>query len=162
MPVNKASSGISSDIVWTFSHFNQLSAAEWYAISLARESVFIVEQKCAFLDADGADTACWHLVGKVGEEIAAYCRVVPPGLKYVEPSIGRVITTPKFRTRGFGKTLLSEALKRCDTMFSGLPNRIGAQMYLENFYASFGYMTTSAFYEEDGIMHVEMVRRCES
>ena len=147
-----------STIEWTFLHFNELTATQWYEISAARETVFIVEQKCAFLDADGADIACWHLVGKVGSKIAAYCRIVPPGLKYTEPSIGRVITTLPYRTGGYGKALLTEALRHCDAMFEGLPNKIGAQMYLEKFYASFGYVTTSEPYDEDGILHLEMVR----
>jgi ElaA protein len=158
-PENKVSSAIPCDIIWTFSSFNELSTDDWYAISSARESVFIVEQKCPFLDADGADPACWHLVGKVNGEIAAYCRIVPAGLKYTEPSIGRVITTKRFRTGGYGKALLSEALARCDALFPTVANKIGAQMYLEKFYASFGYETTSAPYDEDGILHLEMVRK---
>ncbi len=162
MPIDRASSNCSPFIEWAFSHFNELSAAQWYEISVARESVFIVEQKCPFLDADGADPNCWHLVGKVGQEIAAYCRIVPPGLKYTEPSIGRVITTPLYRTGGYGKALLREALRHCDAMFPDLGNKIGAQMYLEKFYASFGYKTTSAPYDEDGILHLEMVRSVSS
>ena len=162
-PENRASSGTfevkNQAIIWTFKHFNDLSTTEWYAITVARESVFIVEQNCPFLDADGADLVCWHLVGHVNGNIAAYCRIVPAGVKYVEPSVGRVLTTQNYRTGGFGKALLTEALKRCDDMFPGVDNKIGAQMYLEKFYASFGYETTSAPYDEDGILHVEMVRR---
>ena len=158
MPENGGSLSDSLSIEWTFLHFNELTAAQWYEISAARESVFIVEQKCPFLDADGADIACWHLVGKVASEIAAYCRIVPPRLKYTEPSIGRVITTLPYRTGGYGKALLAEALWHCDTMFPGLGNRIGAHMDLEKFYASFGYVTTSKPYDEDGILHLEMVR----
>ncbi len=154
-PVNRAS----QSIYWTFSHFNDLTAAQWYEISAARETVFIVEQKCAFLDADGVDPQCWHLVGKVDKKIAAYCRILPPGLKYTKPSVGRVVTTPSFRSGGYGKALLTEALARCDAMFPGLGNKIGAQMYLEGFYASFGYETTSQPYDEDGILHLEMVRK---
>ena len=154
MPEN----GGSLSIVWTFSHFGELTPTDWYEISVARETVFIVEQKCAFLDADGADPRCWHLVGKVDKKIAAYCRIVPPGLKYTEPSVGRVVTTPSFRSGGYGKALLTEALSRCDAMFPGLGNKIGAQMYLEGFYASFGYKTTSEPYDEDGILHLEMMR----
>jgi ElaA protein len=161
-PINRASSNSALVIEWTFSHFNELSAAQWYEISAARECVFIVEQRCPFLDADGADLNCWHLVGKVEQEIAAYCRIVPPGLKYTEPSIGRVITTPLYRTGGYGKALLTEALRHCDAMFPNLGNKIGAQMYLEKFYAAFGYKTTSAPYDEDGILHLEMVRGVSS
>ena len=158
IPVIRASSSTIADIVWAFSHFNALTATQWYEICAAREAVFIVEQNCAFLDADGADLACWHLTGKVNGNLAAYCRVVPPGLKYTEPSIGRVVTTLSYRRGGFGQALLKEALRHCDEMFAGSPNKIGAQMHLEKFYASFGYTTTSVPYDEDGILHVEMVR----
>ena len=36
--------------------------------------------------------------------------------------------------------------------------RIGAQQYLERFYQSFGFVTVSAPYDEDGIQHVDMLR----
>jgi ElaA protein len=137
---------------------DRLSSREWYELTVLRESVFIVEQRCAFLDADGADPDCWHLVGRKGEEIAAYCRIVPPGLKYAEPSIGRVLTTRTARGTGAGELLMAEGVARCEALFPGKAIRIGAQQYLEKFYGKFGFATVSDPYDEDGIAHVIMLR----
>jgi ElaA protein len=143
---------------WRFARMDELSGREWYEVSAAREAVFVVEQDCRFLDADGADPECWHLVGRLGGEVAAYCRIVPPGLKFAEPSIGRVLTTRSGRGSGAGKALMAEAIRRCEALFPGEAIRIGAQQYLERFYRAFGFDTVSAPYDEDGIPHVFMLR----
>jgi ElaA protein len=145
-------------MIWRFAKFDDLSVREWHDIVAAREAVFVLEQTCAFLDADGADPACHHLVGKVGDEIAAYSRVVPPGLKYEEPSIGRVLTTKAFRGGGYGQALMKEAVARCESLYPGANIRIGAQRYLEKFYGGLGFRTVSEPYDEDGILHVIMLR----
>ena len=147
-----------AELTWRFARFDDLSAREWHDIVVARESVFILEQTCAFLDADGADPECAHLIGRVGGEIATYARIVPPGLKFPEPSIGRVLTTKNFRRGGYGQALMKEAVARCDALYPGQGIRIGAQRYLEVFYTGFGFATVSEPYDEDGIMHVIMLR----
>jgi ElaA protein len=143
---------------WQFASMAGLSSLEWYEVTAAREAVFVVEQDCAFLDADGADPDCWHLVGRLGAEVVAYCRIVPPGLKFAEPSIGRVLTRGAGRGNGGGKALMQEAISRCEAQFPGQPIRIGAQQYLERFYGAFGFATVSEPYDEDGIPHVIMLR----
>lgn len=143
---------------WRFARFDDLAVREWHDIVAARESVFVLEQTCAFLDADGADPQCHHLIGKVGDDIAAYSRIVPPGLKYDEPSIGRVLTTRNFRRGGYGQALMQEAVARCAALYPHANIRIGAQMYLEAFYGRFGFRTVSEPYDEDGILHVTMLR----
>ena len=79
-------------IAWRFAPFAELTAREVHDFLQARSAVFVVEQDCVFLDVDGADPECWHLFAREEGEILAYCRLVPPGLKFPEPSIGRVIT----------------------------------------------------------------------
>ena len=97
----------------------------------------------------------WH--GKT-RELAAYCRIVDAGVKFAEPSIGRVVTPGAFRLQGFGKMLMVEAVRRHEALYPGQPNRIGAQQRLEKFYQGFGFKTASDMYIEDGIPHVEMLR----
>lgn len=143
---------------WRFAKFDQLSTRDWYAITVAREAVFVVEQTCAFLDADGADPDCHHLIGTVDGQIAAYSRIVPPGLKFPEPSIGRVLTTPGFRRGGHGQALMRESIARLHSLYPAANIRIGAQQYLEKFYGGFGFRTVSEPYDEDGIAHVIMLR----
>jgi ElaA protein len=144
---------------WRFAPFDELTAREVHDLYQARVGVFVVEQTCPFQDVDGIDPVCWHLVGRgEGGPILAYCRLVPPGVKYAEPSIGRVLTTKEGRGTGAGRELMKEALDRCEALWPGRPLRIGAQQYLEKFYGSFGFARCSEPYDEDGIMHIEMLR----
>ena len=148
---------------WQFTRFDALPLTDWYAASAARIEVFVMEQNCPFQDLDGADQSSWHLLGWSGtgseRKLAAYCRLVDAGVKFTHPSIGRVITTSAFRLGGFGRQLMAEACHRHDALYPDLPNRIGAQARLEKFYQSFGFVTDSAPYIEDGIPHLEMVRK---
>ena len=149
-------------LTWQCSPFDELSTSELYAILKARQAVFVVEQNCPFLDADDVDQHCLHLSGWQvrgdANALAAYARLVPPKLKYVEPSIGRVITSSEFRGQGLGKELMQRAVQAMDELYPGLAIRIGAQQYLERFYSGFGFVIASPTYIEDGIPHVEMVR----
>jgi ElaA protein len=145
-------------IAWRCAHFDQLTARELHDILQARAEVFVVEQTCAFQDVDGADPASEHLVGREDGAIVAYCRLVPPGVKYAEPSIGRVITSKARRGTGVGRTLMVKAVERAEGLWPGQPIRIGAQQYLERFYGEFGFVGVSEPYDEDGIMHIEMLR----
>ncbi len=81
-----------------------------------------------------------------------------PGVRYDEGSIGRVVTAPAVRGTGIGKALMAEALRRMETLAPGHPVKIAAQRRLEDFYLGFGFKTVSAPYEEDGIIHVDMLR----
>ena len=149
-------------LTWQFARFDDLPIRDWYTVSSTRIDVFVMEQNCPFQDNDGADFFSWHLLGWHAEnnkrELAAYCRLVDPGVKFSEPSIGRVITARTFRGGGYGKLLMTEALARHDVLYPGLPNKIGAQHRLEKFYSELGFVTSSDIYIEDGIPHVEMVR----
>ena len=145
---------------WRFSPFDELTVREVHDLYQARVGVFVVEQTCPFQDVDGIDPACWHLLGRAAEggPLLAYCRLVPPGVKYEEPSIGRVLTTREGRRTGAGRELMREALARADALWPGRTLRIGAQQYLEKFYGELGFIRASEPYDEDGIMHIEMLR----
>lgn len=145
-------------IAWRFARFEELSPREIHDLFQARAAVFVVEQRCAFQDVDGVDPECWHLLGYEERRLVAYCRLVPPGVKFEEPSIGRVVTTGAARRTGKGRELMREALAGAGKLWPGRALRIGAQQRLERFYREFGFETASAPYDEDGIAHVEMVR----
>jgi ElaA protein len=156
-------------ISWHWTPFDALASAELYALLSARAEVFVVEQRCAFLDTDGLDSCAWHLLGRPARTeapgaavtLAAYLRLIEPGRKYPEPSIGRVLTSASFRGIGLGKALMAEGLRKAAALYPGQALRIGAQRYLEPFYANFGFRTASDPYMEDGIAHVEMLRPAE-
>jgi ElaA protein len=147
---------------WQWKRFAELSPAELYALLGARAAVFVVEQACAFNDCDGLDPCAWHLLGWVdagtAPTLGAYLRLIEPGRKYAEPSIGRVLTTAANRGTGLGRAAMREGLERAGRLYPQHPIRIGAQLRLERFYAEFGFSTVSAPYDEDGIAHVEMLR----
>lgn len=143
---------------WLLRKFNELEPIELYRILQLRNEVFVVEQNCVFQDADDKDQGSWHFMGFDGEQLVAYTRLVPPGLAYEEPSIGRVVTSPSVRRSGAGRELMQHSIDECHKLFGQAPIRIGAQCYLIQFYESFGFRIAGPVYLEDGIEHVQMLR----
>ena len=135
-----------------------------YEILKARLEVFAVEQNCAYQDADDLDKSAWHLSAWTAEgqgprEIQAYSRVVFPAFRYPEPSIGRVLTVRQARGTGLGRELMERALLQTEKEFRNRGIRISAQLYLYEFYAGFGFEKVSEPYEEDGILHIQMLKK---
>jgi len=142
---------------WTFCRFPELGVDNLYDALALRCRVFILEQG-PYQDPDGVDRHSWHLMGRDHTGVLqAYCRLVDPGVKYAEPSMGRVITSPETRGSGLGRLLVAEALTRSAATWPGLGNRISAQARLERFYAGYGYRRVGDDYLEDGIPHTEML-----
>jgi ElaA protein len=90
--------------------------------------------------------------------LAGYTRLVPPGIAYKFPSIGRVVTAPQKRSSGIGKLLMQKSIEETEKLFGKSSIRLGAQLYLKKFYESFGFKQSSDVYDEDGIDHIEMTR----
>lgn len=144
---------------WSWQRFDDLGVHALYDILALRCRVFILEQG-AYLDPDGADLQAWHLQGRdAAGVLQAYLRGVDPGVKYSEPSIGRVITAPELRRSGLGRELMREGLARCARQWPGQAVRISAQARLNDFYAGFGFVTQGEDYLEDGIPHRQMLWR---
>lgn len=145
-------------IDWQWRQLDELSAAQLYAIFAAREAVFVVEQTCPYQELDGLDLQATHLTGWLDGEVAAYLRVLGPDTRFVEPSIGRVLTTQPCRGQGLSRVMMNLALEHMGRAFPQHSIRISAQAHLQGFYNSFGFVTASAQYLEDGIPHLEMLR----
>jgi ElaA protein len=148
------------EIVWQCKPFNKLSINELYEILALRTEVFIVEQNCPFQDQDGRkDFESLHFFGKNSEnQIVAYTRLVPMGIAFTEASIGRVVSSKKYRGQGIGRLLMEKSIIYLYQNFGEIPIRIGAQLYLKRFYESFGFIQEGEIYHEDGIEHIEMVK----
>lgn len=129
-----------------------------YDMLALRAKVFVLEQG-AFLDPDGVDRAAWHLLGRdAAGELRAYLRVVDPGLRYPEPSIGRVALDQPLRGSGLADTLMAEGIARCAAVWPGQGIRISAQAHLDRFYRRHGFVPVGDVYLEDGIRHLQMFR----
>lgn len=132
--------------------FYELSLDELYEILKLRSEVFVVEQQCLYLDIDDLDRQSEHLLVVENERIIGYIRLMPPGLKYPEASLGRVVLSQTFRHSDIGKTMVLEAMKQSER-----PIRISAQYYLKSFYEHLGFEQVGELYLEDGIEHIEML-----
>ena len=142
---------------WILKKFDALTVHELYAILQLRNEVFAVEQQCVYPDMDNKDQGAWHCMGWQAGKLVAYTRLLPPGLAYPEASIGRVVTSPAVRRTGAGRELMKRSIEEAQALFGAGPIKIGAQLYLHAFYASFGFRQTSEVYLEDGIEHIEML-----
>jgi len=146
-------------LTWILKPFPDLTTPELYALLQLRSEVFVVEQTCAFQDIDGQDQLAWHLLGYAPTgELAAYTRLFKAGISYPEASIGRVVVSPRFRRYGLGRELLHQSIAAVGRLFGEQPIQIGAQLYLQAFYESFGFRQVGEGYLEDGIPHIHMVR----
>jgi ElaA protein len=143
---------------WTWSRFADLGVDDLYDALALRCRVFILEQG-PYLDLDGIDRQSWHLLARdEAGVLQAYLRVVDPGVKYPEPSLGRVITSAETRGTGLGRRLVAEGVARCAHAWPGQGIRISAQAHLARFYGEFGFVAVGEPYLEDNIPHVEMAR----
>lgn len=138
-------------------HFDELNTIELYNIINLRERVFVVEQKCAYLDVDFHDVNSWHLMCYSSNILAGYLRILPPNTTYTEPSIGRVVVDEKHRKSGLGRKMMIEAIQFINEKYTGAPIKIGAQVYLNDFYKSLGFRNIGKEYMEDGILHIGMI-----
>lgn len=144
---------------WQLKAFDELTLKELYAILALRTDVFVVEQECPYPEVDGKDVQSYHLFAQENGEIVAYLRILPPGLSYDEASIGRVVIRASHRGQGLGRPMMQQAIDYIVRVLKEDRIKIGAQAYLEDFYASLGFEQVSEVYLEDGIPHMDMVYR---
>ena len=136
---------------------DEMSSSELYDILKLRQDIFIVEQDCVYDDIDDLDGASQHLLLKIGNELAAYSRIVPPKVKFDEISIGRIVVKMKFRGNDYGKKIVLESINRI-SQNGHKAIRIEAQSHLVKFYENLGFKSAGEIYILDGIPHLQMVR----
>jgi ElaA protein len=151
-----------ANLHWESKTFRQLTVDELFDVLQLRVDVFVVEQQCAYPELDHFDrhAETRHLSGHDGNgQLIAYTRILGPGLHYPEVGIGRFVVKAKFRKQGIGHQLIEKALQEISTCWPQTPVKIAAQGYLHRFYAQYGFIQVSDGYLEDGIPHVEMLRK---
>lgn len=138
--------------------FEDLSLKQLYDLLALRQAVFVVEQYCAYQDADGKDAQALHVLGTTAEgRLGAYARLLPVGVSYPDhASIGRIITADFVRGSGQGRRLVRAGIDYLYQFYGPVPVKISAQAHLCRFYESFGFETVGRIYLEDGIPHLAM------
>jgi ElaA protein len=143
---------------WEHRAFAELTVDHLYGVLKLRQEVFVVEQHCPYLDADGLDRLASHLFAVVDESIVACARIFAPGVRTDAAIIGRVVVDLSLRRRGVGRELMQRAVAAIEHAHGRTAICLGAQKYLEQFYASFGFTCDGEDYLEDGILHLPMRR----
>ncbi len=145
---------------WSVHKFSELDTQLLYDILQLRAEVFVVEQNCPYQDLDGKDMQSYHVCGYDENELVAYARIVKKGVSYSEEiSIGRVIISLNHRGKRLGRQLMVESIRFVDNILGNQPIRISAQSHLNRFYSDLGFEFNGKEYLEDGIPHIEMLRK---
>ncbi|MBK8848320.1 MAG: GNAT family N-acetyltransferase [Bacteroidetes bacterium] len=144
---------------WNLKKFDELSIHELYAILQIRMQVFVLEQRCFYLDVDDVDKESLHLFATNSDgEIQAYARLIPAGVVYPVPSFGRVLTRENMRGTGLGKLLVEKAIQTMEQEFGTSAIKISAQSQLEKFYNVYGFSTCGPEYLDAEMPHLPMMR----
>ena len=156
-----------NSISWQWISGTDLQSRMLYKILSLRQDVFIVEQNCPYLDTDGQDFDCHHVLGlSSDDDLIAYARVFPPVDKGDATSkvyIGRVIVKKSYRGFQIGEKLMlqSEKFALDEYMSSNHKNydfALHAQAHLQKFYGRLGYTPKGDIFDEDGIPHILMIK----
>lgn len=145
--------------MWRIQKFEELTGKQLYTYLQLRVNVFIVEQQCPYPELDGFDEDSFHVAYIENGKLLAYSRILPAGVKYNRVSIGRVIVDQEARGRGLAKALMKESLQFIQSKWPHQEIQLQAQTHLREFYGSFGFESVSEDYDEDGIPHVDMVKK---
>ncbi|SHJ58776.1 ElaA protein [Tangfeifania diversioriginum] len=143
-------------ITFEFKHFNELSNPELYDLLQLRAEIFVVEQTCIYNDLDGLDKEATHLIVKNDDEIIATSRLLKPGTRFPDFSIGRVVVKKAQRGKQLGEKMMKKAIQFMLAEWGAKTINVSAQKYLERFYSDLGFEIFTGDYLEDGIPHVGM------
>ena len=135
--------------------FEELSRDELYAVLALRQAVLVVEQSSAYADLDFIDQRADHLLLTDGPALIGYVRCFGPAAEKPYASFGRLVVLKARRGEAMGKDLVRHALARL-AQGTCRDVQISAQLYLEDFYAQFGFVRTSKPYDDTGILHIDM------
>ena len=170
----------SGQVHFIWREFGALSTLELHEVMALRQRVFIMEQRCFYLDADKTDYEALHLLGYIQTDhhstLVAYLRVYPDREDATaddhssegelsktlgdQIKIGRVVIARKWRGQGLGL----EMMKIChdELRQQGVARaRLAAQAYVEGFYLHLGYTAIGEEFMDAGIPHVMMVKTLE-
>lgn len=149
-----------SPLAWHCLHHTELDTATLYELLALRTQVFVVEQRCPYLETDGQDLlgdTC-HLLVRQDDALVGYLRLLDPQRMGGEVVIGRVVIAEAARGSGLGHRLMERALVECRQRWPGVPVYLSAQAHLQGYYGRYGFAAVTEVYLEDDIPHIGMRR----
>lgn len=139
--------------------FSTLTLSELHDLLALRSRVFVVEQASPYPDIDGRDPGALHLIATDADGTIVGCArcLGPDGDGPDAPvSFGRLAVDASQRSTGLGRMLVAESLAVLAERWPDRDVVIGAQLYLERFYGSFGLVRDTEPYDDFGIPHIDM------
>jgi len=144
-------------MTFEFKQFSELSPNEVYDILQLRAEIFVVEQNCVYNDLDGLDMFATHQFCKKDGKVVGYSRLLKPGTRFPDYSIGRVVVIQSERGTGLGVEMMEAAKNFILEEWGATKIKISAQKYLKKFYEDLGFEIVTEEYLEDGIPHFGML-----
>ena len=108
---------------------------------------------------DNKDQKAFHVLGYKKGALVAYSRIFDTGDYFDLPSIGRIVVKEEERKFKYGHQLVATSIDFILKNFKEKDILISAQKYLIKFYNSHGFEQQGEEYLEDGIPHVQMLRK---
>jgi len=132
------------------------SREDLWKVLVVRGIVFIEEQKVDWEgEIDEFEDFATHFLGEVGGQpvAAGRLRFLPEGWAKLE----RIAVRPAWRGQGLARRMM-EAMLDAAAARGVSRLKLHAQVYLEDFYASFGFRTEGGIFRECEIDHILMIR----
>jgi ElaA protein len=144
-------------IDWEFSLFSEFTNDQLYQLLQLRQKIFIVEQDCAYLDADGQDQQAIHLLAFDKKNIVAALRLIAADNAVFKSAekivIGRLVVNNSYRGSGLGRIAITKAIDYIQQYSGANIICLSGQSYLNRFYRDLGFTAKGDVYLEDGIEH---------
>lgn len=137
--------------------FEELTKLELYNLLQLRNQIFVLEQRCIYLDIDNKDQRALHVLGYKNNQLVAYTRIFKAGDYLEEASIGRVLVAKNERGNAYGYQIMRTSIEAIKQHFNATVIKISAQCYLKKFYNDLGFKEQGETYLEDDIPHIAML-----
>lgn len=128
-------------------------------VMVVRGIVFHDEQGVSWADEfDADDAVAVHVVGEADGQPVASGRLLP--LEGGWAKLGRVAVREQWRGRGYAHGMVGVLLQEARRL-GATRLKLHAQVYLEDFYAGYGFARQGGVFDECGIDHILMTREVE-
>jgi len=140
--------------------FDELSPLELHRLYKERTKVFVVEQQCAYLEADDKDLISTHMFKMTDGQVIANARIYETQENKVH--IGRILVKKEYRGKGLAKELMQRAIDFMEDTYPGQTIEMMAEEYVQGLYEEFGFEVVSEPLVSEGILHVWMEKEPET